>query len=152
MKRPGLVTGVALAHLLLALVLLALSLFLLLQTRSPEVNGEPDAADDIQGLRLAAGILGVPGLLILAAFAGLWRGKRWGWSLVVLIDACIAGVFVYVLIDDGLSHPDRDILGLAVTFVAALGLLFLPGVLRFFWKGGTFLPPAAPPGRPVPAD
>jgi hypothetical protein len=130
-KRPHLAIAVCCIHLLLALVLVGVSVYLLSLTRSSEIRKEPDATDTIRGLVIGAAVLGVPGMFLSAAFWGLWKSRRWGWWLALGTDVLILATLVYSMIGENSSDLTEPVW--ALCFVVGAILLLLPRVRRFYW-------------------
>jgi len=131
MKRPLLITIVTLLQLLLGLLLAGLTIYVLALTRSPEIMAEPDAADAVRGLLVGATVLGVPAVITLAAWWGLWKGRFWGWVLSLGTDVGMLGVGVYSIVHD--NNANFEMLTLTVGFLLSLALLLVPEVKRFYW-------------------
>jgi uncharacterized membrane protein (DUF2068 family) len=141
MRRSGLVIGVTIVELLLALLLVGISIFLALWMRSAEVQQSLNAADEIFGLRIAALVLVIPGVIMLLAAMGMWKDKLWGWWLALLIDLSIATTLFYSVIDDGWRVADREDIALAVISVVPIVLLLIPAVRKHYWQNSeTSLP------------
>lgn len=133
MKRSPLLVGVLIVQLLLGLSLVALSIYVLTLTRSPDILKESDAADAVQGLLIGAGVLGGPGLLCLVAVWGLWKRRNWGWWLGVLCDVGMVGVLCYSMVDDGWHNIDWDMGMFNAAFIVSSVCLLLPSVRKFYW-------------------
>ena len=133
-KRSAWITGAVVLQLLYVLAMLALPVYLLALTHASETRNAPDAAEEISGLRIATAVLGVPALIALAGWLGLWKEKLWGWWLTIVMDAGLAGVLVYSLIDDGWKKVEWDVAGLALMAVVPVIYLLLPRVRRFYWR------------------
>jgi hypothetical protein len=140
--RSSWITGVVLLQLLYVLVLLALPVYLLILTRMPETRNGHDPAGTIYGLKIAAVVLGGPALVALAAWFGLWKGKRWGWWLTILTDAAFVAAFAYSIIDDGWKNIDWAVVVLTLIAVVPVVYLLLPQVRKFYWGERTPVPPA----------
>jgi hypothetical protein len=141
MKRSAWVTVIILLQLFYVLVLLALPVYLLALTRAAETVNGPDAAENISGLQIGAAVLAGPALVGLAAWFGLWKGKRWGWAVTILTDLAFAGVFVYSLIDDGWKNVDWAVVALTAIAVVPVVYLLSPPVRRTYWpKSAAQLP------------
>ncbi len=84
-------------------------------------------------LKVAAGILAPPALIVLIGVYGLWRTKLWGWWLALLTDLTLLGVFIYSAIDDGLNTIDWDIATLTLIPLLALSLLLTRPVRDRYW-------------------
>src|ERR1700674_4139419 len=118
MKRSGWITGVLLLQLLYVLVLLAITVYLL--------------------------VLVVPALVALVSWFGLWKEKRWGWWLTVVIDLGFFAAFGYSLLDDGWYNIDGALVALAAMALAQVVSLLAPKVRRLYWRGSADrLAPAA---------
>jgi hypothetical protein len=133
-KRSGWITGIVVLQFLYVLMLLALPAYLLILTRTSTVRNGVDASEEVNGLRIAALIVGGPALVALAAWIGLWKEKFWGWWLTVLSDLGLLVVFAYSLVDDGWNNIDWDVVVLVVIGVMLLVYLSWPGVRRFYWR------------------
>jgi hypothetical protein len=134
MKRSGWITGVVVLQFLYVLVMLALPVYLLVLTRTPETRSGPDAAEEISGLRTAAAVVGAPALVAIVAWFGLWKEKLWGWWLTILMDAGLVVVLVYSLIDDGWKNVEWDVVVLTLIGVLPVVYLLLPQVRKFYWR------------------
>ena len=134
MRRSGLVVGVTIIELLLALGLMGISIFLVVWIRSPEIRQSHDAADEIFGLKIAAGVLIIPGVIMLSAALGMWKDKLWGWWLALLVDVGISATLIYSIIDDGWRVMDKEDIALASISVVPIVLLLVPGVRKYYWQ------------------
>ena len=132
MKRSPLITIVNVLQLLLGLLLAGLTIYLLILTRSRETLADPDSADTVHGLLIAAVVLGVPALITLIAVWGLWKRRFWGWVLSLGTDVGTLAVLVYSMIDEGSWEGDE--IALAAGIVVPVVLLLLPAVRTFFWE------------------
>jgi hypothetical protein len=132
-KRPVWITGVVVLQVFYTLMLLALPVYLLVLTRTSETRSGPGAAANISGLKVAAAALGVPALVGLVAWIGLWKGKLWGWWLTTLTDLGLVGIVVYSLIDDGWHNIDWSVVTLSAMALVPVICLLLPRVRRFYW-------------------
>jgi len=81
MKRSPLISIVNVLQLLLGSVLAALSIYLVILSRSPETLADPDPAGTVHGLLIGAVVLGIPALITLIGVLGLWKRRFWGWVL-----------------------------------------------------------------------
>jgi hypothetical protein len=133
MRRPGLIVGVTIVELLLALSLVAFSIFLVVLMRSPEIRQSYDAAEEVFGLKIAAGVMVVPGIFMLLAAFGMWKDKLWGWWLALLIDFGMAATLFTSVIEDGWRVADREDLTLAVLSLVPVILLLIPVVRKHYW-------------------
>jgi hypothetical protein len=140
MKSPRLITAVTAIQLVVALVLASLAVFVLLQTRSPQILSEPDAADIIRGLKIGALALGLPALILAVAAYGLWKAQLWGWWLAFLINLVVDGILIYSIFEDGWRAAELDNVIFAVCFAIPPILLLLPKVLKLYWKGSQVQP------------
>jgi hypothetical protein len=141
-KNSGWVTGAMVVHFLWALTLLAFPVFLLLLTRTSAIQSEPDAADAVSGLKIAAAILFPPGLIAGVAWFGLWKGKLWGWWLALAGDVAVTGLLAYGMFDDGWHNPDWDLAGIMVAAFLPLVLILLPAVRNAIWPTRSLDDPA----------
>jgi cell division protein FtsW (lipid II flippase) len=116
-------------ELLLALSLVALSMFLVVLMRSAEIRQSYDVAEEVFGLKIAAGVMVVPGVFMLLAAFGLWKDKLWGWWLALLIDLGLFAILFMSVIDDGWRVAGR----LAVLSLVPVILLFTPRVRKHYW-------------------
>jgi hypothetical protein len=132
MKRTPLITIVILLQFLLGALLAGLTVYVLMQTRSPETLAEPDAAETIHGLWIGAAVLGLPALVTLISVCGLWKRRFWGWVLAFATDVGMLAVLVYNLVSE--SERDRDEIAAAAGVAVVLVLLMLPKVREFYWK------------------
>ncbi len=135
MKRSGWITGVVVLQLVYVLAVLALTVYLLVLTRMPRAGNPSDAAENISGLKVGVAILGIPALVALVAWLGLWKEKRWGWWLTILIDLAFFAAFGYSLIDDGWHNIDGALVTLTVIALVPAVCLLLPRVRRAYWRG-----------------
>jgi hypothetical protein len=141
-QRSSWITGVVLLQLLYVLVLLALPAYLLVLTRMPETRNGHDPAGNIYGLKIAAAVLGIPALVALTAWFGLWKGRRWGWGLTVLADVAFVGAFIYSIVDDGWRNLDWAVVVLTLIAAVPVVYLLLPQVRKFYWSAQIPVPPA----------
>ncbi|HXW92802.1 MAG TPA: hypothetical protein VEK33_19800 [Terriglobales bacterium] len=130
-KRSGWVTGVVVAHFLVGALFLGACILLLILIR--QTKPEENAATTIQGLKESAGILAPLALLVFVGAWGLWKGRLWGWWIASLTDAGLLGIFVYSMIDDGLSNIDWDMAALTVAAFVLVVLVLVPPVRQFYW-------------------
>jgi hypothetical protein len=134
MKRSPLITIVIVLQFLLGLLLAGLTVYVLMQTRSPETLAEPGYAETLHGLLIGAAVLGIPALVTLLAVFGLWKPRFWGWVLSFASDVGVLCVLLYSMIDE--RDLDSSESALAAVVVVPLVLLLLPGVRKFFWNSG----------------
>src|SRR5512146_292112 len=116
-------TLAGLAHLVMGICCLALVVYLLYLTRSPEILGEPDAAGAVHGLKLAAGIITPFALAYLAAGVGVWKARFWGWLLGTMVDVTVSGLLLYDVLDGG--RIDWEDTAIGAVFLVPLILLLL---------------------------
>ena len=135
MKSSPLITVLKVWQLLLGLLLLGLTIYLLVLTRSRETLADPDARDTIRGLWIAAAVLGVPGVIALIGVGGLWKRRFWGWAVSLATDIGMLAVLLYSMI--GERNRGGDEMALAAGFVVPIILLLLPGVRKFYWNAAT---------------
>jgi len=126
-KRSVWTIGAVALQALWALVLIAISLYLLIHTpRSPE---------HALTLRLTGVMFGVPGIIAAAGCRGLWQSRRWGWWLSFISDGLIASIFIYAVIDDArLGIVDGTLVGTTVLASITPLYLLLPAVRKFCWR------------------
>jgi hypothetical protein len=134
MKRPAVVTAVIVIHLLAALALIGLSLYLLWLARSPETLGEQDAASAVQGLKIGAMVLAIPALLWMPGAYGMWKHRVWGWWLTLITGMGTASVLLYSAIDDGWHQLEADAAAVTTLFVILPLLLLFPQVRKYYRK------------------
>ena len=82
----------------------------------------------LMGTALEIGLI----VLVLASAIALWKGKRWGWWLALLIDLLGAVVFLWDPVERHV-WPDLDELAFIVLFALLLAWLFLPRVRSWFF-------------------
>jgi hypothetical protein len=121
MPRPGLVTTVAVGESIAAV---AFVLVLADLIRGAEGTGY----FPVMGTVLEIGLI----VLVLATAVALWKGKRWGWWLALLIDLLGAVIFLWDPVERHV-WPDVDELAFIVLFVILLALLLLPQARSFFF-------------------
>jgi hypothetical protein len=126
MTRSGWITGAIVVQALWAVTLTGLAVFLLVMTRT----AGPDAS---AGLKTGATVLGVPALLAISSWYGLWKQTLWGWWLGLLTDFALLAMFVYGMVDDGLRNIDWEMAGITVISAISPIFLLLPVVRRFYW-------------------
>jgi uncharacterized membrane protein (DUF2068 family) len=143
MKRTGWITVAILYQLLYMLVLLGGAVYLLWLTHQARVHGRPGAGDDVFGLVMGAAGAGIPALLGVIGCFGLWQGKRWGWWVMLVVDAVLVFAFVSGMISDA-SDIDAALIVFSVASVVAVVLLLLPVVRRVYWRKPTV---ASNPGQ-----
>ena len=132
MKRPVLVTVVAILQSLLALLLAGTTTYLVWLALSPQIRAESDAADTVHGLMIGAGVISGPAIVLCVSSRGLWKSKRWGWWMSVLVNLSLVGTLVYSTLDD--NSIDWEQLGIAACFAVGSILLFLPKVRKFYCR------------------
>ena len=126
MKRSGWITGTIVVQALWAVALVALTVFLLVLTRT----AAPEASS---GLKIGAMVLIVPALLATVSSYGLWKRTVWGWWLALLTDIALTAMFIYSMIDDGLKNIDWAMAGVTVSSTIVPVFLLIPAVRRFYW-------------------
>lgn len=127
MKRPGWITGTIVVQALWAVVLVALTVFLLALARTTA----PEASS---GLKIGAMVLIVPALLATLSWYGLWKKTLWGWWLALLTDIVMMAMFIYSTIDDGLKNIDWPMAGVTISSAIVPVFLLIPAVRRFYWR------------------
>ena len=126
MKRTSWITGAIAYQFLFMLVMLGGAVYLLWLTREARVRG---GSDETLGLEIGAAGAGVPALLGIAGCFGLWRRKRWGWWVTLLVDAILVFAFVAGMISDA-GDIDAELVSFTVASVVGVILLLLPVVRR----------------------
>jgi len=121
MPRPGLVMTVAVGESIAAVAFLLVLVDLI---RGAQGSGY----FPIMGTALEIGLI----VLVLATAVALWKGKRWGWWLALLIDLLGAVIFLWDPVERHV-WPDVDELAFIVLFVILLALLLLPRARSFFF-------------------
>ncbi len=129
MKRSPLITLLAILQLIAGLCFAGIAIYLIAQTRNPEILKSQDAAGAIFGYKIAAlavSILAIPNFL---AGIGLWKVKPWGRWLAIAINGMTLAMLLY---DPIFEHErmDRDDVGTALVFAGMLILFLLPVVGR----------------------
>jgi hypothetical protein len=132
MKSSGLITGVTLMQFLLGLLCVGVSIFLLVLIRSAGIRQANDAAAVISGLKIAAGVIGPPGLLALVGAYGMRKDRLWGWWVSLLVDFGAASILACGVIADGWKNLDPELIILTLGFAMPVVLLLLPSVRRFY--------------------
>lgn len=132
MKRPALVTVAIVLQGVLGLLVAATAVYLIILSRSQQILSEPDAANAVHGLRIAAGVVSIPAAITLIAAFGLWKGRFWGWVLSLATDVGVVAVFVYNAV--GENDAEGGEIATVVGFLALVVLLLLPVVRRYFWN------------------
>lgn len=97
------------------------------------MNQGGDAASAAQGVKLATGILAPLTILVFVGAWGLAKNSLWGWWVAFLMDAALLGIFLYSMVDDGLSNPDWDMFALTALALLLVVWLLIPAVRRFYW-------------------
>ncbi len=120
------------------LVMLGGAVYLLWLTHEARVHGGPGAVDEIFGLEIGAAGAGIPALVGIAGCLGLWRKKRWGWWVMLLVDAVLVLSFVSGMISD-IRDIGAELILFTVVSIAGVVLLLLPVVRRSYGKA----PPVA---------
>jgi uncharacterized membrane protein (DUF2068 family) len=146
MKRSGWAVGATVLHVIWVALLLGTSSYLWLLTLSPEIRHEANAADTVRGLRIAAGVLSLPGIFIIMGAFGLWKTKLWGWWMALIADLAWSSVLLYSIIDDGWANIDNEVLALFAISVFPVLFLVLPSVRKSFWHQSA--PGLLAPSRP----
>ena len=132
MRGSRWIRAVIVLELSYALLMFGSSAYLLALTRTAAVRNAIGAADDIAGLKLAAGVVAGVAIFVLTAWFGMRKEKLWGWWLALIANAGTAGVLAYSMIDDGWSDLDWTMVALTTAFALLSALLFLPPVRRFY--------------------
>ena len=131
-KRSTLVTGAILFQLLVALGLLAISVFLVWLTGTQETLKGPDATEAVAGMKVAAVVVTIPAIILLVAVFGMWNCRLWGWWLALVTGLAMVGMLLYNTIDEGWAYIERDdMIGVAICLIPPV-LLLLPGIRNFY--------------------
>ncbi|HVN19155.1 MAG TPA: hypothetical protein VMU05_10295 [Dongiaceae bacterium] len=120
------VTGSFVLQGLWAFALLSLVTYLVVLSTKPGKSAV--------GLRVAALIFLVPGLLAGIGCYGLLKRKVWGWWVACICDWGVAAMFVYGVIDDGWSMIDWSLVGAAVCSLILPVWLVMPGTRNSYWN------------------
>lgn len=127
-NRSAWTIGAVALQALWAVVLIAISLYLLFHT--------PRSPGHELTLRLTGVMFGLPGIIAAAGCYGLGKSRRWGWWLSFIPDGLIASIFIYAVIDDArLGIVDGTLVGTTVLASIAPLYLLLPAVRKFCWAG-----------------
>lgn len=129
MKRIGWITVTIAYQFLYMVLMVGGAVYLLWLIHEARVRGGPGAADEIFGLEIGSAGAGIPGLLGIAGCFGLWRRKRWGWWVTLLVDAVLVFAFVSGMIGDA-GDIDPELVSFTVASVVGVILLLLPVVRR----------------------
>ncbi len=130
LRRPLVGRLLAMVHLLLLLVCIAISVYLLTETHSQEILKDPDAAEAIRGLRIAALVMAIPSLLFGMAGVALWFRRKWGWWLGLGTSITTLTMFIYDQWDER-AHPDAEMWFFTAGFALLTIWFFLPGVRNY---------------------
>ena len=141
-RHPAVVIGVVTVHMLVILGLIAIILYLLWLTRSPEILRDKDSADAIHGLKIGAIVLSIPVVIWLPGLDGMRKRQLWGWWLTLVTGLGMASIFVYSMIDDGWHSLNAEDAAITATFAVLPLLLLLPQV-RKYYRTPQADPPAA---------
>ncbi|HYX67995.1 MAG TPA: hypothetical protein VE825_02590 [Terriglobales bacterium] len=128
MKRPKLVTTVALLQLAWGTFLAVFALWNLWEGYSLHITGFWTGAARTLAY-ITAELSGAGGLILLAADYGLWKRRGWGWFLALVANAVGAALTFPNLASD-VSASDICV---PLVFAVAVVLLLLPGVRGFFF-------------------
>jgi hypothetical protein len=145
MKQSHWAKSATVVQALQAVLCLGVAVYLYALMFSAEISRAPDAGETIHGLKIAAGVLFVPGIVLLVAAFGLWGENLWGWWLAFLGDFGWASLLLYSMIDDGWANLDGSLLAVFAVSVIPVAILLLPSVRRNYWRKPS-LPPATPIG------
>jgi hypothetical protein len=131
-RRPRLATATAVLHFAMALACIAIAVYLLILTRSPEILNDKDAADAVHGLKIGAAVVGPVAIPYILIGIGVWKGRIWGWIVGLILNVLAVAVFI----EDSVSERriDWDDMSVAAIFVVLLVPLLLPPVWRWCWR------------------
>jgi cation transport ATPase len=121
MKPSGWTGFVVILHLLYALLLIVIPIYLL-------------ALGDGWGAIFASAALGGPGIVALIGWLGLRKGKLWGWCVALFADLVMFGILIYSLINDGWHNIDREMVGMTALAATISAAFFIPVVRRSYWQ------------------
>lgn len=154
MKRPAVVTTTAVAQSIVAVMGVAIAIYLLVLRHSPDIRGDKDAPEIIKGLVIAAAVVGSWGVLGLVVSAALWTKRRWGWWLALVFNASTAALILSDTIGGSTGRKFSDAFMYfwrnfedwfpALIFIAIVVVLLLPSVRRFYCG----LPPTTAVDKP----
>ena len=133
MKGTRWITAAIAYQLLFMLVMFGGAVYLVWLTHEARVRGGPGAADEIFGLEIGTAGAGVPALAGIAGCMGLWRRRRWGWWVTLMVDAVLVSVFVSGMISD-VGDIDAALVAFTVASVVGVILFLLPVVRRSYWS------------------
>ncbi len=135
MKRPAIVTATIAIHILMTLCAVALSVYLLQLTRSPEILADKDSPDAIRGLKIGAFFLLFPLAGWLPGIFAMCKDLIWGWWLTLITSLGLASAFLYSTVDDARHHQlGADDATITALCVALPILLLLPQVRKYYRK------------------
>ena len=132
MTRTRWITVAIVYQLIYMLVMLGGAVRILWLLHVTRVRGGPGAADEIFGLEIGAAGAGFPALVGVIGCLGLWKGRRWGWWVSLFVDAVLVFAFVSGMISDA-SDIDAELVAFTIASIAAIVVLLLPVVRRFYW-------------------
>lgn len=131
-KRSTLVTCVVLFQLVVALGLLAISVFLVWLTRTQLTLKGPDATEAVAGMKVATVVVTIPAVILVVAVFGMWKCRLWGWWLALATGVAMLGMLLYSTLNEGWTYIERDdMIGMAVCIIPPV-LLLLPGIRKFY--------------------
>jgi hypothetical protein len=114
LRRFGLAT-IAVAHMLVAGLLITRMVVVALATRSPEVG--PDAERTIW---IQIAVLTIPALLLLAGVVGLWLRRRWGWRSAAAADLILLVLVAGDWLLGGQHVQHAPVLGILTALLASM--------------------------------
>lgn len=132
MKRSVLVTAIAVLQSLLTLVLAGVTIYLVWLAHSPNILAEPDAADASHGLMIGAKVIAGPAIVSCISSWGLWKNKRWGWWLALVMHVIIFATLAYGTLNE--NSIDTEEIVVTLCFLVVPILLLLPRVRKAYWS------------------
>ncbi len=131
MKRPKLVTTVALLQLVWGAFLACLALYAWREASSMTPTGFLDSLgrDIVYSVAKSSGAAGA---MLLVTDYGLWKRHRWAWALAVATNL----VGLLFRLHETSFRAGREI-WVSLVFAAILALLLLPPVLKFYFARPT---------------
>jgi hypothetical protein len=115
LRRFGLIAAIAVAHTLLAGVLITRVVVVALATHSPEVGADAERAIWIQ-----TAVLTIPALLLLVGVAGLVLSRRWGWPTAAAADLLLLVLVAGDWLLGGQHAHHAPVLGILTALLASM--------------------------------
>ena len=128
MKRSGLITALAGVQLLIGSLSLSIALYLLDLIRNPEIANDQAALQVVRIFTRNVIIFTVPTLI---SAIGIWKVKRWGRWLAIMLYAVTVLVLLYGPVFEHETIEGSDIPRIVI-IITLLVLFSLPAVGREF--------------------